>query len=336
MGARRLVIARSLIVSMSVVFWSTNSNTATAAAMASASSNEQRGTQKSSSKKKSGKTKSGKTKSDTSSSGQQSGGIETPAFAPVSAPASQPRVLPTVTGKPPAVPSKRPPPRQPPRPTIDPSKAGADLGTNAPVTAEHEQKAERTRMLDDARGRGFHIELMPAASICLPTRIVKCSGTTGKTQPFIGGSFTVGYRPIRELLVGLSYDGAAVGLKYSRPERPYDNYGHVHAVFGVFRVMLPAGRVDFGAEAGIGWSYISLPFTGGDKMFSHGLAMKFAPMIDVWLTSHVFLGVKADFVLNVHAKTCIKDGACIDRLDGQDEQAPFHVVLPGIHLGFHL
>lgn len=217
--------------------------------------------------------------------------------------------------------------------------------------AADDEEAE-TKGPTEIAPRGAQIELLPAAAICLPTLVFKCKlSGIGNTGPFVGGGLTIGYRAERHAMFGISYNGGALRPKYDLPDRTYATYGHMHHVVGMFKVMLPLGRWEISADMGAGWSYLLFPVNGGGKVFSHGFTAKLGPAFDVYINNHFFIGLRADFLINVHAKTC-REGLtpvatepglpptdpnkCVKRNspEAKSEQVPVHLVMPGLHLGF--
>jgi hypothetical protein len=214
-----------------------------------------------------------------------------------------------------------------------------------------EERAER-KAVTEITPRGAQIELLPAAAICLPSLVFKCKlAGIGQTGPFVGGGFTLGFRAERHAMFGVSYNGAALRPDYNLPDRRYETYGHMHHVVGMFKVMLPIRRWEISTDVGAGWSYLLFPVEGGGKVFSHGFVAKIGPAVDVYINNHFFMGLKADFLINVHGKTCregltpiqldpevppVDPNVCIKRNapEAKSEQLPVHLVLPGIHFGF--
>lgn len=191
---------------------------------------------------------------------------------------------------------------------------------------------------DEIQPRGVQLEFMPGASICLP-------GTTecdvpgfGSTGVFAGGALTIGYRPLRHVMIGASYSGAGFRMDYDAfPDRVYAPYSHFHGAYGVFRALIPVKRWDLSGELGFGWSMFITPLeSGGEQIYSHGFSMRFAPLFVRWFGDTFFFGAKADFNLNVHRKRCFDDSSnCVDRKQDRDrEQIPFHVLIPGLLFGF--
>ena len=200
------------------------------------------------------------------------------------------------------------------------------------------QDAAAQEVLDpDFTPRGFQIELTPSASFCLPSLLTDCKQEgIGSTKPFLGGEVFLGYRALRSLAVGVVYTGAVLRPDWDLPFIRYDRYAHLHGVFGSVRGILPYRRWDFGAQIGLGWSYLNFGLDAPDsRLFSQGFAVLVSPTIDVFLTPFFYLGLKADFIINAHRRVCLEslgEQTCEDRED--THQIPIHQALFGLHLGF--
>lgn len=234
-----------------------------------------------------------------------------------------------------AAPTTQTPPRPAPPRLVGrlgaPLMAAAALGLLAPSAAEAKPKR-----------RGVQSEFMIGASACVSGR-AQCSAEdeaiTGRTNPHVGLGMTIGFRPIRFLMVGAAYnlgffnpDYAAAGADVYR--RAYQN-----SFFGVVRAILPIWRFDLGLELGPGWSRQTFRGTADSPLFervsSQGFAMKMAPVIDVFLTHRLFLGAKADFIVNAHSEVCT-DGLDQQRVctrTADTDQAAVHQVIAGFHIG---
>ncbi len=200
---------------------------------------------------------------------------------------------------------------------------------------------------DNFTPMGAILELMPAASLCLPTAAAQCKNPEwGRTGLMAGGQFSAGYRPLRHIAIGGSYVGAAVTLDWdvtesaSIPmERQFNGFGQIHAGYLFARPTIGYQRVDFAFEVGGGFSWAKFPGSGPNgftQMYSRGFSMLLGPTLDVFLARHFYLGVKANFILNVQTRVCIEDadGKRCRRRNKDDDQLPIHQILPGIHLGF--
>jgi hypothetical protein len=230
----------------------------------------------------------------------------------------------------------------------------AAIAMPSPAHAKREKAEERAERkgVTEITPRGAQLELLPAAAICLPTLVFKCKlAGIGSTGPFVGGAFTLGYRAERHAMFGVSYNGVALRPSFNLPDRNYETFGHMHHVVGMFKVMLPIHRWEISTDMGAGWSYLLLPVQGGGRVYSHGFVAKIGPAVDIYVNNHFFIGLRADFLLNVHGKTCregltpiqldpevppLDPNVCIKRNapEAKSEQIPVHLVMPGIHLGF--
>src|SRR5690606_21005049 len=130
------------------------------------------------------------------------------------------------------------------------------------------------------------------------------SELTGRTAPSFGMGFTLGFRPLRFLMVGAAYNAGFFNANYLATSAGADAYrfAYQNSFFGVIRAILPIWRIDLGLEIGPGFSRQvfrsrrgALPF---DRQFSQGFALKTAPVVDLYLTRRFFLGAKIDFIWN--------------------------------------
>lgn len=207
--------------------------------------------------------------------------------------------------------------------------------------------APRSASAADVDRRGFQFEGMLGGSICLPGK-ANCKSAdaadtlTGKTGPSFGMGFTLGFRPLRSLMVGAAYNVGFFNPDYINGagadvyKRAYQN-----SVFAVVRAILPIWRVDLGLELGAGYSRQAFKVTddnfggGASKQFSQGFALKLAPVVDFYVTRRVFLGVKVDFIFNFHGQVCTEfaEGSRVCGAKSDTNQASVHQMMAGLHVG---
>jgi hypothetical protein len=195
---------------------------------------------------------------------------------------------------------------------------------------------------------GMIIEFMPAASLCMPTAAVACKSRWGTTAPSFGGQFTLGYRPVRHIAIGIAYVGSTLRLDWNVVDsmaeplnRKFEGLAQIHGGYMFARPTYSYHRLDVAVEVGGGFSYTKFPgsadngFTG---MYARGFSLLMAPTVDVFLARKVYMGVKVDFIMNIQSKVCVEDdnGKTCRARNKDDDQLPIHQILPGIHLGFVL
>ncbi|MFZ6179896.1 hypothetical protein [Nannocystis pusilla] len=192
----------------------------------------------------------------------------------------------------------------------------------------------------DVKRRGGQAEMMIGGSLCIPSR-TGCKSTdeiVGRTLPSFGMGFTLGFRPIRALMIGAAYNVGFFNADYQTATTDAYRASYQNSFFAVIRGILPIWRIDLGLEIGPGFSRQVFNARGGvlpyDRQFSQGFALKTAPSIDFFVTQRFFLGGKIDFIWNFHREVCTAEGgnrACFKRDD--NDQASVHQMIVGFHLG---
>ncbi|MEZ4429856.1 MAG: hypothetical protein R3A51_19430 [Nannocystaceae bacterium] len=205
----------------------------------------------------------------------------------------------------------------------------------------------------NVKRKGGQAELTFGGSLCIPGAADCSSSTTvvGKTGPSIGGGFMIGYRPIKQFLIGAAYNVGFFNPDYRLDSAAdIDRYklAYQHSLFVVLRGILPIWRLDLGVEVGPGWSRqvfqvndvdYDLPTIGVatvDKEYSQGFALKTAPVVDIYITKHVFLGVKLDLIWNFHGEICYRYNGGDQRFctsEGDLGKASVHQMIIGAHIG---
>jgi len=211
-----------------------------------------------------------------------------------------------------------------------PLLAAAAIGLLAPNAAEAKPKR-----------RGLQKEFMIGASTCISGR-AECSAENdaiaGRTNPHVGVGVTLGYRPLRFLMFGAAFNLGFFNPEYEAAGADVYRHARQHSYFGIMRLILPIWRFDIGLEVGPGWSRQifrgteKLPFS---RVFSQGFAMKTGPVIDIFVTRRLFLGIRADIIINRHNRVCTDDlewqRSCASAQD--TDQAAVHQVTTGFHIG---
>lgn len=204
--------------------------------------------------------------------------------------------------------------------------------------------APSTASAADVKRRGGQAEAMFGASLCIPGK-ADCKSAdmvSGKTGPSFGMGFTLGFRPIKYLMIGGAYNLGFFNPDYR--DGPTDLYqrAYQNSVFGVIRAIIPVWRFDFGLEVAPGWSRQTFRVRDGlastllgEKQYSQGFALKTAPVIDIFLTRQFFIGAKIDFIFNFHKQVCTQatDGSRACAIKDDSKQASVHQMLVGVHLG---
>ncbi len=198
----------------------------------------------------------------------------------------------------------------------------------------------------DVDRRGFQIEGMFGVSACIPGK-ADCKRAesvgdafAGKTGPSFGMGLTLGFRPVKYFMIGAAYNLGVFNPDY-RNVGGIDVYksAYQNSLFGVLRAILPIWRVDLGLELAPGWSRQVFKYDGNfgslNREFSQGFALKFGPVVDVYITRRVFVGAKLDLIFNFHRQVCSQsDGGgrvCGDKSD--KNQASVHQMIAGFHVG---
>ncbi|MBK8718895.1 MAG: hypothetical protein IPN32_29885 [Deltaproteobacteria bacterium] len=190
------------------------------------------------------------------------------------------------------------------------------------------------------KGGQFGITL--GGSVCMPGE-AKCKRSLhdpditvdGKTRPSFGLGAELGYRFKPWIYAGAAYNLGFFDTQYEVQgvggfKRAYQN-----SVYGIVKPILPVWRFDFGLGMGPGFSRQAFIISGGDKQYSQGFSWVFSPSIDVFVSRRIFLGVKADVLLNGHNKVCHEVGdttSCTKDPQNRD-LAPVHQLIFGLHVG---
>lgn len=195
----------------------------------------------------------------------------------------------------------------------------------------------------DVKRRGVQLEMLAGGSLCIPSR-AGCKSTAeteevaGRTLPSFGMGLTLGFRPLRFLMIGAAYNVGFFNADYQAATSDAFRASYQNSFFAVIRGILPIWRLDLGLEIGPGFSRQVFNTRGAvlpyDRQFSQGFALKTAPSIDLYITRRFFLGAKVDFIWNFHREVCTTSGssrACFKKDD--NDQASVHQMIVGLHLG---
>lgn len=196
----------------------------------------------------------------------------------------------------------------------------------------------------DVKRRGGQFEGLFGASLCIPGKgdCKSADDVSGKTGPSFGMGFTLGFRPIKYLLIGGAYNLGFFNPDYRNGPTDVYKSAYQNSLFGVVRAIIPIWRVDIGLELAPGWSRQTFKTRGDgllgladvEKVYSQGFALKTAPVVDFYITRRFFLGAKIDFIFNFHKQVCSSSGSSSGCTTLEDnDQASVHQMLVGLHLG---
>jgi len=193
----------------------------------------------------------------------------------------------------------------------------------------------------DVKRRGGQAEVLMGGSMCIPSHAA-CRAATdviGSTGPSMGMGFTLGFRPLRTLMIGAAYNVGFFNPNYLATGSNADAFrvAYQNSVFAVIRGIIPIWRFDLGLEIGPGYSrqtFVARDTLPYDKQFSQGFAFKTAPVIDLFVTRQFFIGAKVDFLWNFHRQVCADAGGSrVCQTRGSNDQASVHQMIVGVHLG---
>ena len=196
----------------------------------------------------------------------------------------------------------------------------------------------------DVKRRGGQVEGLFGASLCIPGKgdCKSADTVSGKTGPSFGMGFTLGFRPIKYLLIGGAYNLGFFNPDYRDGAADVYKSAYQNSLFGVVRAIIPVWRIDIGLELAPGWSRQTFKtrgeglvgLSGVEKVYSQGFALKTAPVVDIYLTRRFFLGAKVDFIFNFHKQVCSSSASSsgCSKTDDND-QASVHQMLVGVHVG---
>lgn len=192
----------------------------------------------------------------------------------------------------------------------------------------------------DRQGGQWGITL--GGSACIPGK-AKCNrndiedgGITvdGKTRPSFGMGAELGYRFNKWVFAGAQYNLGFFDTNYEVTGGTGYKRGYQHSIYGIVKPILPVWRFDFGLGMGPGFSRQAFQRDGKEKDYSQGFSWVFSPSIDIFVSKRIFIGVKADILLNAHRKTCHQTGNDTSCTKGRaNDLAPVHQTIFGLHLG---
>jgi len=170
----------------------------------------------------------------------------------------------------------------------------------------------------EPKRKGLQVDVAGGLSFCLPGGAARCKRVDGVTAPHAGGVVTVGYRFRPWLLAGLSYEFGLLRPTYTDILGGRQLYGLTRhqGIFGVVRTGVDVGRIDLGLEFGLGYSQQVAPYVHddfrGERFGTRGFAARVTPLIAVYLTRRIYLGLRWDVTLNFHRSPACSPGRCPD------------------------
>lgn len=189
--------------------------------------------------------------------------------------------------------------------------------------------------------RGGQWSMIVGGSACVPGQAACGRDTTtdgiavdGTTRPSLATGGELGYRINPYVFVGSAYrfgmfDMAMVNID----GLPYE-LGYQHSIFGVVRPSIPLWRFDLGLTLGPGYSRQVFRLPGTDRDYSAGFSWMMGPVLDLFLTERVFVGLRADLLLNAQGKVCEQRAGTTTCVAANSQSAgPVHQLIFGLHVG---
>lgn len=213
---------------------------------------------------------------------------------------------------------------------------GAALGLGATISLNPRLALAKKEF----KRKGGQAELMAGASICVPGGKVKCDDqqsadiVEGRSAPSFGMGFNLGYRFNKWFLLGAGYSLGWFDTDYTVGGDTAYRSAHQHTVVGVLRAYIPVWRFDFGIEASPGWSRQTFRPAASPKQYTQGFVARPGLSVDFFITQQIFIGAKADLMLNVHTKVCVEEGNTTTcEAKKSTDVAGFHQSIIGVHFG---
>jgi hypothetical protein len=188
--------------------------------------------------------------------------------------------------------------------------------------------------------KGGQWGVLLGGSVCLPGK-AKCKREeaadvtiVGDARPSLGLGAELGYRTGKWLFFGAAYNLGFFAPTYEIENESNYKIAYQNSVYGVVRPILPVWRLDIGLDIAPGFSRVAFKREDGDKDYSQGFSFKLGPVVDIFISKRIFLGLKADFLLNAYRKTCEKRGDTTTCNEVDDEDVtPVHQMIFGLHVG---
>jgi hypothetical protein len=184
---------------------------------------------------------------------------------------------------------------------------------------------------------GGQWEILGGATACLDGRVdceLETPEGSGRALPSFGGGVSLGWRVTRWLQIGGVYRFGMFQPDYDVVVDDDYRFAYQHSVYAFARPILPIWRFDFGINVGPGFSRQVFRRDWRSYDASSGFSFLVGPVVDVYLTDTLFIGIEVDFLLNAHDEVCDRrpdTRACAS--PDTDDVAPVHQVIYGLHLG---
>ncbi len=158
----------------------------------------------------------------------------------------------------------------------------------------------------------------------------------GRMQPSFGGGVAIGARPRPWIIVAAVYRAGLFDPDYGGVDGKLIDHVVQHTIAAAVRPVLPVWRMDFGLTLGVGYSHQSADFhESGRREFTQGATFITGLTIDGFITDHVFAGIGAEMLANLHGAVCRQTSvvsSCVAFMP-RDAVTPNHQVLFGLRLG---
>ncbi len=189
--------------------------------------------------------------------------------------------------------------------------------------------------------RGGQWSVTAGGSACVPGQAACGRDTTsdgitvdGSTRPSLAAGGELGYRINPYVFVGASYRFGMFDMSMVNADGlPYST-GYQHSIYGVVRPSVPLWRFDLGLSLGPGYSRQVFRLPNTDRDYSAGFSLMIGPVLDLFVSDRVFVGARADLLLNTQGKICQSrsDTTTCYSASG-DGPGPVHQVIFGLHVG---
>lgn len=183
--------------------------------------------------------------------------------------------------------------------------------------------------------KGGQAEVIAGASACIPGKGECKAEGFGDSAPSVGMAFDIGYRVHPAFFIGAGYGIGWFNPRWETLDGREFRSAYNQGVFGILRTYIPIWRIDIGFELAPGWSRQTF-VNRSDRAhnYSQGFALRPGLSLDIWVSKHVFIGGKLDFIFNFHNETCVKTKSTRDcSIDSDLRQTRVHQLIGGVHVG---
>jgi hypothetical protein len=186
---------------------------------------------------------------------------------------------------------------------------------------------------------GAQLEGSVGASVCIEGR-VDCTRTalpvSGRMQPSFGGGVAVGARPRPWIAFMALYRAGLFDPDYVDMNGEVLEYVQQHTAGVAVRPILPLWRFDLGVQLGAGYSRQTAGYREpGRRDYTQGFSIITGVTVDYFVTDHVFAGVGADMIFDIHGVLCRRTNSTTTCGRSLDPFAftPNHQLLFGLRVG---